>query len=87
MSRKVDAEVLAAIELELRRRDALALPPGLSPQQRAVVRAERIKRDHGPRSPYWARCRAFRDRLCAGMSPDACRRALDAVAADKLRRG
>jgi hypothetical protein len=79
--------VLAAIELELRRRDALALPPGLSPEQRAVVRAERIKRDRGPRSQYWARCRALRDRLCARMLPETFRRAMDAVVADKRRRG
>jgi hypothetical protein len=85
--RAVALDVLAAIELELLRRDALALPPGLSPEQRAVVRAERVKREFGPASPLWRRCQAFRERLLAGMSQAEFERTMYAVDADKRRRG
>ena len=85
--RQVAIEVLDAIELELRRRDLLALPPGLSPEQRAVVRAERVKREYGPGSPLWRRCIAFRERLTAAMSWPEFHATMTAVDQDKLVRG
>jgi hypothetical protein len=86
-SRAVAGEVLDAIELELRRRDALALPPGLTPEQRAVVRVDRIRREYGPRSKYWARGRAIIDRLCLGMPAETFWRTMAAIDQDKRRRG
>ena len=86
-SRAVADEVLDAIERELRRRDALQLPAGLTPEQRAVVRAERVKRDRGPASPLWRRCIAFRVRLLAAMPMPEFERTIWAIRDDKRRRG
>lgn len=91
MPRRLDPEVceevIRWIEHELERREALRLPRGLTPVQRAIVRSERIKRDRGPRSPYWERCRAFRSGLMHGMSTAEWWATWNAIQGDKRRRG
>jgi hypothetical protein len=79
-------DIVSAIEAELRYRGPEP-PPGLTAEQRAVVRAERVKREYGPRSKLWKRCIAFRDRLTARMSMQDVRTVMDAVAQDKRARG
>lgn len=58
----------------------------MSPRVRAVVRAERVKRAHGPKSPLWHRCIAFRERLMSGMSEVEWRETYDRLQADVVER-
>lgn len=54
-----------------------------SPLIRALVRAERVKRAHGPASPLWHRAIALRRRLCAQMSAPEQDQALELVGLDR----
>lgn len=90
--------IVDAIEAELRYRGPEP-PPGLTAEQRAVVRSERVKREYGPArvrrvdgevvvdQSLWRRCIAFRDRLMAGMSWPEFHATMTAIDQDKRARG
>lgn len=56
-----------------------------SPLIRAMVRAERVKRGHGPNSPLWRRAITLRARLMLNMTPRELSQAMELVELDRRR--